>query len=54
MMWFLAFMFNGLAVLSVEPFESEEGCALAAREANVAHFECLPVPEPELEEETEQ
>jgi hypothetical protein len=41
MMWFLAFVFNGLAVISYEPFNSEEACVLAAKQANIAQFDCL-------------
>jgi hypothetical protein len=46
MIWFLAFVFNGLAVISYEPFNSEEACVLAAKTANVATFDCLPAPKP--------
>jgi hypothetical protein len=46
MIWFLAFAFNGLAVISYEPFNSEEACVLAAKTANVATFDCLPVETP--------
>jgi hypothetical protein len=33
-----------LAVLSYEPFNSEEACVLAAKQANIAQFDCLKVP----------
>lgn len=49
MIWFLAFVFNGLHVLSYEPFDSEEACVLAAKQANVAQFDCLPVQPPKEE-----
>lgn len=45
-MWFLIFAFNGLTVLSYEPFGSEEACVLAAKEANIATYQCLTAPEP--------
>lgn len=45
-MWFLAFIFNGLTVISFEPFTSEEACVLAAKQANVANYQCLTAPDP--------
>ena len=42
--WFLAFNINGMTVISFQPFNSKEACHLAARQVNVAVFDCLEAP----------
>ena len=40
-MWVVAVIINGLTLVTIEPFHSEEACRLAAKTAHIG--ECLEV-----------
>lgn len=41
--WYLGIILNGLPLMSVQPFNSEAGCILAAKLVEQEKFECVPM-----------
>lgn len=40
--WYLGVLLNGLPFMSLQPFNSEEGCILAAKFVQQEDYKCVP------------